>query len=204
MTKKILSLIVSVIFAISLAACSEPAFDASRYVKACLDAAYHEEYEDYANFINCTVDEAKADMEQQNLDAVEEEIASLEMMVSDEQKAEYLDLLMSIENMTKYEVGEATETENGFEVAVTVYPLDVYETFLSGIETAYHEAADAGELTDETIFPIMLKYLSECLNNAQFKEPVETTVNVTQDSEGLWQITDAEMFAIDDLVLPGI
>ena len=66
------------------------------------------------------------------------------------------------------------------------------------------EAADADELSDETIFPIMINYLEECIDNVQYKDTVETTIYVNKDSNGIWQISEDEMYAIDDLLLPGI
>lgn len=203
MKKRILSAMLAVGMALSLTACGTT-FDASGYVKSCLDAAYHEEYEEYAEFIDTTVEEAKADLEQQNQDVVDTEIASLGISVTDEQKEQYLTMLLEVEHLTKYEVGEAVETDDGFEVPVTIYPVDTYENFVAGIETVYQEAANAGELTEETIFPIMLEYLQECIDNVQYKDAVETTMHVTQGSDEIWQISDEEMYTIDDLLLPGI
>lgn len=202
--KKILSMIIMFSLILTLTGCGSADFDASGYVKACLDAAYHEEYEAYAEFIGCTIDEAKADMDEQAQLAVDTELSSLELNVTEEQKEEYLMLLKEIEHLTKYEVGQAGETEEGYIVAVTVYPVDVYEQFLSGINGAYQSAADAGELKDETIFPIMTEFLKKCIDKVQYKEATETVIQVTADTEAVWQISEEEMYAIDDLLLPGI
>ena len=204
MKKRLLSLILIFNLLISLYGCGKAEFDASGYAKACLDAAYHEEYEMYVEFIGCTVEEAQADMSQQNLMAVENEISTLDIDVTDEQKNEYLMLLKKSEHLTRYEVGQAEETEDGYLVPVTIYPADIYEQFLNGIDEAYQQASDSGQLTDETIFPVMLEYLKECIANVQYKEVVETTLHVSQDSNDMWQISEEEMVIIDDLLLPGI
>ena len=204
MKKRMLSIIMTVSMLMSLSGCGSADFDAAGYTKACLDAAYHEEYEDYVEFVGCTVDEARTDMDQQNQQAVESEISTLDISVTDEQKTEYLTLLKKIEHLTKYEIGQAYEAEKGFEVLVTIYPVNVYEQFINGVNASYQEAADKGELTDETIFPIMLEYLKECIVNVQYKDAVETTLHVTQDSNNIWQISEEEMSRIDELLLPGI
>lgn len=204
MKKTLLSRILLIGLILSLAGCNSTVFDASGYTKACLDAVYHEEYEAYVEFIGCSIEEAKVDMDKQTKMAVDNELSSLDINVTEEQANEYMMLLKEIEHMTKYEVGQAEETKDGFSVSVSVYPLDIYEQFLDGIDTIYQEAADADELSDETIFPIMINYLEECIDNVQYKDTVETTIYVTKDSNGIWQISEDEMYAIDDLLLPGI
>lgn len=204
MKKKFVSVILAVATAISLTACGSEPFDASGYVKSCLDASYHEEYEAYAEFIDAEVEEAKAELEQQNQTAVDEEIASLGITVTEEQANKYLELLIKAEHLTKYEVGEAVESDAGFDVPVTVYPVDVYEQFVNGIEARYQKEADAGTLTDDTIFPIMLTYLEECIANAQYKDAQEITLQITQDNNEIWEIPEEEMDSIDDLLLPGV
>lgn len=204
MKKRVTAIVLAAITALSLSACGSDPFDASGYVKSCLDAAYHEEYEDYAEFIEVTAEEAKAELETQNQEAVDEEVASLGITVSDEQKEQYLELLVKAENLTKYEVGEAVETDEGFDVPVTIYPADVYEQFVNGIEARYQQEADAGTLTDETIFPIMLTYLEECIANVQYKDAQEITLHVAQDEDEIWEIPEDEMESIDELLLPGV
>ena len=60
-----------------MTACSVK-FDASGYVKACLDAAFHEEYESYAEFVECTVEEAETFFYEGNKQIITNEIDSLE------------------------------------------------------------------------------------------------------------------------------
>lgn len=202
--KKILSMILFFNLVIIMSGCGTAAFNASGYVKACLDAAYHEEYNAYVEFVGCTIEEAQSDMNEQAQVAVDIELSSLDIIVTDAYKEEYLTLLKEIEHLTKYEVGQAEKTEDGYSVPVTIYPLDIYEEFLAGIDEIYQKAADAGELSDETIFPIMIEFLKECINNVQYKDVTEITIEITEDSEGIWQIPEDEMYAIDDLLLPGI
>lgn len=202
MKRKLLSIIL--IFTFILYGCGSTVFDASGYTKACLDAVYHEEYEAYVEFIGCSVEEAKTNLDQQSQEAIDNELSSLDINITEEQTNKYSLLLKEIEHLTKYEVGQAEETEDGFLVSVTIYPLDIYEQFLEGIDSRYQSATDAGELSDETIFPIMISYLEECIDNVQYKDALETTIPVTEDSEGIWHISENEMNAIDNLLLPGI
>lgn len=204
MKKRVLSSILIFSILISMSGCTFTKFDAAGYVKACLDAAYHNDYKVYAEFIDSTEEDVKAAMEEQNQLAVENEFSNLEINVTDTQKKEYLALLKEIENLTKYEVGQVKETEDGFSVSVTIYPLDVYEQFLNGINEVYQKAADKGELSDDTIFQIMIEYLKECVSNVQYKKKVDIIIQVTQDNNSIWQISEEEMIKLDDLLLPGI
>ena len=204
MKKTFLAILLNFSLILSLTGCGAEVFDASGYTKACLDAVYHEEYEAYTTFVGCTIDEAKADMDEQSRLSVSNELSSLDITVTEEQANKYLILLKEIEDLAKYEIGQAEETENGFLVSVTVYPVTVYEQFLDGIDTVYQNAADNDSLSDETVFPLMIDYLEKCIENVQYKEALETSIQVTEDSEGIWQISEDEMYALDDLLLPGI
>ena len=143
-------------------------------------------------------------MDSQAQIAVDTELSLLKLNISDEQREEYLTLLKEIEHCTKYEVGHAQRSEDGFFVPVTVYPLDVYESFSSGIADAYQRAADAGELSDETIFSVMISYLRECLEHVQYKDAAEIMIRVIKDDDSVWQISEEDMYAVDNLLLPGI
>lgn len=200
--KRILATILTIGMIVSLTACS-PSFDASGYTNSCLDASYHEEYEKYAEFVDCTIEEAAYSFTQQNQLSIENEIAALEKIsVTEEQKSKYAELILASKKLTKYEVKEALETDDGYEVPVTTYPVDVYENFKSGLNELYETAADEATLNEETIFPLMLEHLEKCIKNAQYKDPVEMVIHVTKNKSGAWHISEEELYDLDELLLP--
>jgi len=199
--KKIISAILLTAAAIvSLTACAAP-FDAAGYTKACLDAIYHKEYDSYLEFVDTTIEEAKESLELPYQEAVYEKIDALEYNITQEEKEAYLALLLEMEQLVKYEVGEAYETDNGFEVSVVVYPINVYEEFLLGIDAQYQALADEGKLNDDTIFPTMLDYLNECIKNVQYEDPTTITIRVEKKDSEIWQINQEDLAAIDEVLL---
>ena len=107
MKKTFLAILLNFSLILLLTGCRAEVFDASGYTKACLDAVYHEEYEAYTTFVGCTIDEAKADMDEQSRLSVNNELSSLDIAVTKEQADKYLILLKEIENLAKYEIGQA-------------------------------------------------------------------------------------------------
>ena len=204
MKKRLIAFSMLLCMVLSLIGCGKTAFVASEYVKACLDASFHEEYEEYAEFIGSTVEDVKADIDKENQNALDEMVASFNTEVPEEQKQEFMALLMELQHLTKYEVLDAQETEDGYFVPVTIYPVNAYEKFLTGIEDKFLEAANNGTLTEETIFPIMLEYFAECVHNAEYKDTIETNVNVIQDAEGIWYIPEDTMHTLEEMLIPGI
>ncbi len=195
-------MILLLVLSLTLTACSDP-FDASGYVTACMDASFHQSYESYAEFVDCTIEEAEETIYQQNQTIVDKEIAALEeITVSEEQKKEYLSLIMACKSQTKYEVQEAVETENGYDVSVVVYPLDVFLQFKSGLKDQYQQAANDHTLDADTIFPLTLEYLKQCMDQAQYEEAVTYVVSVRTNEDGVWTMSSDDLFALEELLLP--
>ena len=189
-------------FIISLTACSVK-FDASGYVKACLDAAFHEEYESYAEFVDSTVEEAETFFYEGNKQNITNEIDSLEdITVTEEQSEEYLNLIRNCKKLTKYEVKSAKETETGYEVTVLINPVNVYKEFKKGIEDSYIQAANEDRLNEKTIFPIMLEFLNKCITEAEYEDTVEFILHIEQNGDSVWSIPQDELYELEELLLP--
>lgn len=86
-------------------------FDASGYVRACLDANTHGEFDEYARLTNMTAEEIKKKNYDDRLD---QEIAYLDTYkADDETKQKFRSLFEKMYNSFKYEVGDAVKNDDG-------------------------------------------------------------------------------------------
>lgn len=76
-----------VMLCLSLAACKGKDFDAKGYVKSVLDAHYHGEYKDYAKYLDISEEEAKADLDKDVDQQIDQEVAAI-IDLGDEGKAD--------------------------------------------------------------------------------------------------------------------
>ena len=102
--------ILSIFICLGLTACSEKNFDASTYVKSSLDAAFHQEYKEYATFLDISVKEAKENLEQDFQEQIEQEFAGKDQ-ITEEGIAEYAQMMSQVRNLAKYEVKDAKKEE---------------------------------------------------------------------------------------------
>lgn len=185
---------------ITLTGCGS--FDASAYIKACLDANTHGEFEEYAQITN---NEA-ADIEAQYNSLLDSEISYLDSYnASPEQKAKFRELFINIYKSFRYEVGEATKNDdNTYTVPVTTYKLMIFKDMMSEGEayiTDYvKKETDAGKSPSENelytvIIDFMYDTLSKNFDAAEYGEPV--TVNVTvapiNGNSNLYGVTETEL-----------
>lgn len=200
--KKSLSFIFTGMLLGMLAGCSLFTFDASGYVKACLDANAHGEFAAYAEMTGYTPEE----VEQQYNDLMDQEISYLDSYnASDETKQKFRDLFIRIYGQFKYEVGEATKNEdNTYSVPVTIYKLNVFQDVMDKGEdyiTDYvQKEYDAGNtLSEDDLYQVVLDFmydeLSANLAKADYAEPETTTVLIAPTSEGsnIYTISTAEL-----------
>lgn len=98
-------------------------FDASRYVKGCLDASTKGVFTDYCDMTNSTEEEVKEQYETRMSTELESMIGSITM--TDEMKQRYLSIYKQIYSNCKYEVGEAKEgRDQSYTVPVKVCRLN--------------------------------------------------------------------------------
>lgn len=206
-TKKLSALLImSFVIAMSLTACM-PSFDASGYIKACLDASTKGEFEVYAEMTNSSVEEVEA-LYNQSIDA---EMAYIEAYnVSEETKEKFRTLFIDIYKNFKYEVGEATRNDdNSYTVPVTTYKLQVFKGYMDGGEeylTQYaQEQIDAGnnptqEELEEVILNYMYDKMSANLEALEYAEPVTTDIAVTPTKNGSTVVYSASTSDLQSLI----
>lgn len=171
----------------SLTGCFGESFDASRYVKGCLDASTKGVFEDYIATTNQTEEQAKKEYE----DRIDSDLKSIAGAVNldEKQQEEWKNLFKGIYGKYKYEVGEATKGENmSFTVPVKVSRLQIFN---AALEEAQKKSEDdmkkmlkknknktpSNDEIMQIYFDNMKTVLQEKLENPEYG--AEETVNVT-------------------------
>lgn len=165
-------------------------FDASAYIKACLDANTHGEFAEYAKITNME----EAEIEKSYNDLIDKEINYLSAYnLSEEKTADFKQLFIDIYKAFKYEVGEANKNEDGsYTVPVTVYKLQVFKDLMAEgdayITDYYQKETEAGNTpSTEDLYPViadfMYDYMAANLEALEYDEPVTTKVTVAPTSE---------------------
>lgn len=162
-------------------------FDASGYVRACLDANTHGNFDEYTELTNITVEEAKKNYE----DRLDQEIAYLDTYkADDETKQKFRSLFEKMYNNFKYEVGDAVKNDDGsFTVPVTTYKLKAFGDITTDITTFatdfYKEKAESGDTNvtedeiNKVVVDFMYDYISNNLEEPEYEEGVSITVTVS-------------------------
>ena len=111
--KKLIALILTGIMLFALGGCGAADFDAKGYVEAALDAKFHKEYEDYANIIGVSKEEAKKQMEDEFNESLKTSMNESGLKITDAEMEEYLKLEAEIRTKVKYEVKKAVKDKDG-------------------------------------------------------------------------------------------
>lgn len=205
-TKK-LSILFVMCLAVSfvLTGCT-PKFDASGYIKSCLDANTKGEFEAYAEITGATVEEVESLYNQ----AIEAEMASIAPYVNDEQKDNFRQLFIDMYKSFKYEVGEATlNDDKSYTVPVTTYKLMIFDGILAEGETYLTDFAqaeiDAGrtptqEQLEEEAMNFMYDAMKKNLDALTYAEPVTTDIIISPTKNGSQIVYSADPSALQGLI----
>lgn len=180
-----------------------PSFDASAYIKACLDANTHGEFAEYADITKTSVEEVEALYNK----GIDTEISYLDSYnISDEKREEFRALFVDIYKSFKYEVGEAVRNDDdSYSVPVTTYKLQIFKDIMSEGEAYLTDYAqkevDAGRTpTQEQLEEEALNYMYDTmkanLGALEYGEAVTITVTVSpsqQNSQTVYSVGQADL-----------
>ena len=133
--------------------------------------------------------------------------AEYEEQITEEQQDAVEALITGALAKAKYEVSDQyTETEEGYSVEVTVYPVDFSEKALTYLTTDFidqwQQRISGGEYTYTTeeqlvsdIFDEVLTYLTEQLDHVDYSDPVTMTVSV-EETEGRYSVVQADLVQV--------
>nr|WP_296267684.1 hypothetical protein [uncultured Merdimonas sp.] len=182
---------------------AEP-FDASGYVKSVLDANYQGEYEEYADFRDISVDDAKAEIEKSRQEQVDAEFTDFDG-ITEEGKEAYANSLTELDKLMHYEVGEAKENDDGsFTVPVTIEPTNVYQTVEQHSSDVTTEMLEQGTdpSTPEGFAQVLNESMKRAMDGIEYSDPETIEITVAQDSDGAYGISDADMQKIAETMMP--
>ena len=180
--------------------CALFGFDASGYVKACLDANMHGEFDEYASITNSSVEE----VEQLYNDFLDDDLSFLkEYNINEEKSQQFRELFINLYKKTQYEVGEATkESDGAYTVPVTVHKMIIFKSVMETLEddmTAWSESQVSSGTTPsmDEIYAYVVDYMydkiSAEVDNPTYDEPETKTVKVAKNSSNVYMIDQTEL-----------
>ncbi len=215
MKKRVTALSVLLILVITacLSGCSKPEkFDASGYVKSVLDTSFKGEYTEYMKFTESTEEEAKAQYQSvidNNMEAFSE------AGISEELQDKYRQFFTDLYKAGKYEVGEATEVEGGFEVEVSSEPIKIFDGIDEDITKISDDyiaeltqlVQDGGEVPgedviNEEVYKRIYDVLDQRLQNIQYGDSTSMIVHVELNEDTkLYEIPDSDLTGLEEMII---
>lgn len=180
-------------------------FDASGYVKACLDLVTKNEQKDYMKLTERTAEQAEQDY-QSNLDSIMSDFAA--MGISEELQDKYRAFYADVLKKTKYTVLEAKEDGDNFTVEVEVEQLTgVFNGVQAELVAAAEEYAagleeqpsmeEAQEWTANTLYEMLVARMDSSLS---YNEKQTVTVHVQLNNK-VYEIPQSDYDALDSALI---
>lgn len=213
---------IALVLALSLSGCgilsllgADPADTMKVLVQGNLDEIYLGKYN--SDFLELT-DTTEEEAEQNYLDGLAVEADVYAQMCSidyltDELKAEIIDLYKEIYSHSKYEIGEVQKIDDDtYGVQLTVYPIDIMQQFLDASGAAADEFnaqyseeeqeliytdEDAYAAYDEAWARMTIELCRSLIPNIGYMEPVTMLVQVVRGDDDLWAINENDFNEID-------
>lgn len=188
-------------------------FDACAYMQAILDVSYKNETEDYIEITGASQEEAN-EIFYKNLDATMHEFNTANL--SEELEENYRSLFEETVKQVKYTVGEAVEGDGAdYTVEIAVEPIllfdDTYEEFQKQAEEYAAEISNdvmnGGEMPSDDeiqdhVYQTYYDVLTEELNiGLTYGEAENITVHINKTEEGVYEIPDEELRALDQAMI---
>ncbi|MBO5237364.1 MAG: hypothetical protein J6B50_01125 [Lachnospiraceae bacterium] len=213
--KKFAASLLALLIIVSLTGCS--LFGNSKktyanYVQSLLDVNYKAEFTDYMNITGTTQEEAQA-VYDDGLNYLAEALMvayGVNDVEGSDIKSQFVELAKNIYSHASYEITEVTKTDGVYQVAVTIYPIDIllitYDDVVAYIEDM-NQRVTAGEYNDYELDDYETEYaqgiidiLNEAIPNIGNGEGVTVTVTIL-DNEEYYYISDADFLALDKAIL---
>lgn len=201
-TKKRVLVSAACLLGVSLLTGCVQKFDAEGYVKACLDALYMRDYEEYAQQVGISVEEAQSDMEGQVDESLESAFAG-DTLTSEEDRQAYRDTMIEIYSLAKYEVTGSEENDGDYIVTVSVQPSNIFENLENGFTEVITEKVSDGSFEQSKTIAYLNEYLKQRIAENEYGEATEIQVNVTGDENHVYTIPEEDLTYIEGALFPG-
>lgn len=192
------------IFGLLSGCASVQKFDASGYTKACLDANYKGEFDEYVKLTKSTKEEAEKTYNQ-NLSIATKQLTSVG--ISEELSEKYTQLFIDLFKQVKYTVKEAKEDKDkNYKVEVEIEPAQIFNGVLEAtqaeIEAMVTEMAASGTIPSqdeimEQTFQILYDKVAANMENLTYGEKQVIEISVTKDSNNVYSISDEDYLKLD-------
>lgn len=193
------------ILCIGLFSCSKKEFDAKTYVESFLDAVYHSKYEEYAKALDISEKDAKADIEQDFKQKIQQEFKDFDG-IKEEGIEEYEDMMRKVKLLAKYEVVDSKKDDSGdnYIVEVRVEPSDIYQTLeQSSLEVSTKKIEQGMDSEDPGVFAsVLTESVQRSIDKNTYGETVTVEVTVTKDESSTYGLEDAEMEKLASALFP--
>lgn len=198
---------------LAFAGCSR-GFDSSKYVEALLKNIYLDDSSTYVEMVDTTPEEAHSAY----LEGVETETEFFYNYMSfdtdcvtDEIHQRVMNLYQEIYSHTKFEVEDASKSGNGYTVVVRIYPIDFFEKVsdeLDAYVNVFVEKIENGDYNNVTEEELEASYQDGILTLLEGKtgsignlDPVEQTVQIKEDTDGLWGMSNDDFQNLDQHII---
>lgn len=186
-------------------------FDASGYVKGIMDASYKGEYETYIQLTEDTMENAQTAYDAIMNTKAEGFANYTAVTLNDETKGKFIEFSKQIYQQAKYEVSDATKTDKGFTVDITIYPMLILQSISSEGKEYVEDFnnrntnGEFAELTEEEFAAEYAKGIMQIFENnipkIEYGDPVTITVNVVLQENKLYTLESEEFTKIDSEIL---
>ena len=188
-------------------------FDAQAYVQGGLDVLYKGEVsEEYLALITDSRGECLEAYEDNIFREAENFCSTFYVGENKEPDAALVELYRAVFAKSRYEVAEAEKTAEGYTVAVTVYPLDIFRESYEALDKFDREftqrfadgefAEVAGDAIEREYLAGMLELLSARVDTAGYLEPVTVTVHLDKGRNGTYTVNPDDIALIHNNILP--
>lgn len=217
--KRIAAFVLTLVIAVSLTACGGgvTADDAKMLVQGNLDELYLGKFDaDYLKLVDSSEEESQQSY-QDGLE-VEAEVFAYYFDIenlTDELKAEIVDLYKDIYAQSKYTVGDASKLdESTYAVKVTVSPLDIFvlvnDAFDEALQPFYDKYAsvdisamsdDEYDAYDKEWAEAVINLCKEKLPEMGYLEERSLVIQVTLDEDDYWTMSGDDFYNLDEIII---
>ena len=189
-------------------------FHADAYVKSIMDNLFLDDSTEYVELVDITAMEAHtAYLEglSQEADIFYGYVGFDKEYLSQEMSGRVIALYDKIYKYSRYEVGEANKTKEGYTVTVRIYPIDIWdrsEDDITAFVEGFYKKISNGEYDSMTESELEAVYQDSILtiiegkvDSIDYLEPVDQTVLVKKDSDGIWEISEEDFQNLDTYVI---
>lgn len=175
--------------------------DAKAYVQATLDASYKADFDAYMKVTESSKEEVQK-LYDDNIENIVTSSGLQDMGITSELEEKYRELYKNMLSKAKYTVGDAKETDGGFEVVVKVEPF----AFMEGVEGELTEAVQtelfaegsvpSEERMNQLLLEKMYDLLMERAEAPEYGEAEELKVTV-EEKDNVYSISEEDLTKID-------